>query len=176
MHASGRIPIVSIVGKSDAGKTTLLEGVVSELAARGYVVATCKHHAHEVDIDVPGKDSWRHARAGARVVMVASPAQLVTIRRLERELTLDEIADEAARAGCDVLVTEGFKRTAKARIEVVRRTRSRELISEPDELVALVTDDDGLDVPGVPRFALDDHRGVADFVERTFLGGARDGD
>ncbi|MCL4078460.1 molybdopterin-guanine dinucleotide biosynthesis protein B [Coriobacteriia bacterium Es71-Z0120] len=176
MDAPRRIPIVSIVGKSDAGKTTLLEGVVSELVARGYAVATCKHHAHEVDIDVPGKDSWRHARAGARVVMVASPSQLVTIRRLERELDLDEIAAEAARAGCDVLVTEGFKRVATVRIEVARRARSRELISEPHELVALVTDDESIEAPGVPRFALDDHRGVADFVERTFLKGARDGD
>lgn len=176
MDAVRRIPVVSIVGKSDAGKTTLLEGVVAELVARGYAVATCKHHAHEVHIDVPGKDSWRHARAGARVVMVASPAQLVTIRRLEGELTLDEIAAEASRAGCDLLVTEGFKRVAKARIEVARRARSRELISGPHELLALVTDDDGIEAPGVPRFALDDHRGVADFVERTFLSGARDGD
>lgn len=168
--------MVSIVGKSDSGKTTLLEGVVAELVARGYAVATCKHHAHDVDLDVAGKDSWRHARAGARVTMVASPSQFVTTRRVERELSLDEIAAEAERVGCDVLLTEGFKRVARVRIEVVRRARSRELISEPSELVALVTDDDGIEAPGVPRFALDDHRGVADFIEREFLRGAKHGD
>lgn len=167
---------MSIVGKSDSGKTTLLEGVVAELVARGYAVATCKHHAHDVDLDVAGKDSWRHARAGARVTMVASPSQFVTTRRVERELSLDEIAAEAERVGCDVLLTEGFKRVARVRIEVVRRARSRELISEPSELVALVTDDDGIEAPGVPRFALDDHTGVADFIEREFLRGGRDGD
>lgn len=167
---------MSIVGKSDSGKTTLLEGVVAELVARGYAVATCKHHAHDVDLDVAGKDSWRHARAGARVTMVASPSQFVTTRRVEREPSLDEIAAEAERVGCDVLLTEGFKRVARVRIEVVRRARSRELISEPSELVALVTDDDGIEAPGVPRFALDDHRGVADFIEREFLRGGRDGD
>lgn len=170
------IPVVSIVGKSDAGKTTLLEGVVAELVARGYAVATCKHHAHDVELDVAGKDSWRHARAGARMVMVSSPAQFVAVRRVERELSLDEIAAEAERAGCDLLLTEGFKRSARVRIEVVRRARSRELISDPSELVALVTDDDAIAAPGVPRFALDDHRGVADFVEREFLRGAGHGD
>ncbi|MCX8006673.1 MAG: molybdopterin-guanine dinucleotide biosynthesis protein B [Coriobacteriia bacterium] len=176
MSSAPGIPVVSIVGKSDVGKTTVLEGVVAELAARGYVVATCKHHAHEVDIDVAGKDSWRHARAGARVVMVASPSQLVTIRRLEEELSLDDIAAEAERAGCDLLVTEGFKRTARVRIEVVRRARSRELISAPSELVAIVTDDEGIDAPGVPRFSLGDRVALADFVEREFLRGVRDGD
>ncbi|MDI6711941.1 MAG: molybdopterin-guanine dinucleotide biosynthesis protein B [Anaerosomatales bacterium] len=176
MSGAHGIPVVSVVGKSDAGKTTLLEGVVAELVARGYAVATCKHHAHEVDLDVAGKDSWRHARAGARMVMVSSPAQFVVMRRVERELTLDEIAAEAARVGCDILLTEGFKRSARVRIEVVRRARSRELISDPSEIVALVTDDEGIEAPGVPRFALDDHRGVADFVEREFLRGARHGD
>jgi molybdopterin-guanine dinucleotide biosynthesis protein B len=54
------IPIVSIVGKSDSGKTTLLEKLVAELRSRGLRIATVKHDAHSFEIDHEGKDSWRH--------------------------------------------------------------------------------------------------------------------
>ncbi|GAB4289840.1 MAG: molybdopterin-guanine dinucleotide biosynthesis protein B [Coriobacteriia bacterium] len=164
---SATTPIISIVGKSDSGKTTVVERLVRELVARGYTVATCKHHVHEVDIDVPGKDSWRHARAGARVTMISSPTQFAVVRKVEGERTLEEIAEAAGDV--DLLVTEGFKRAGATRIEVSRRARSTELISEPDELAALVTDNDTLHVDGVPAFGLDDTKALADFVERAYL-------
>ncbi|MCE5204426.1 MAG: molybdopterin-guanine dinucleotide biosynthesis protein B, partial [Actinomycetia bacterium] len=72
-------------------------------------------------------------------------------------------------AGCDILVTEGFKRAGDVRIEVSRRGRSDEIISAPSELFALVTDNPDLQVPGVPRLDLDDHAGVVDLIERTFM-------
>lgn len=165
------IPVVSIVGKSDSGKTTLVEGVVRALVARGYRVATCKHHVHDVDIDIPGKDSWRHAHAGAAVSMISSPTQFALVRRVDTEQSLSAIAAEAVRGGCDILVTEGFKRAGDVRIEVSRHARSDGLISGPEELFALVTDNPDLDVAGVPRLDLNDHAGVADLIERSFLGG-----
>ena len=165
------IPVVSIVGKSDSGKTTLVEGVVRALVARGHRVATCKHHVHEVDIDIPGKDSWRHAHAGASVSMIASPSQFAVVRKVDEDQPLDVIAGEAMRGGCDILITEGFKRAGSVRIEVSRLARSDELISEPDELFALVSDNPELEVPGVPRFDLNDHAGVVDLIEASFLSG-----
>lgn len=170
------IPVVSVVGKSDSGKTTLMEGLIRALTARGYCVATCKHHVHEVDIDQPGKDSWRHARAGSRVTMISSPTQFAVVRALERERTLEEIAGEAEAGGCDILLTEGFKRAGNVRIEVSRLGRSDEMISTPGELFALVTDNPDLRPDGVPVIALDDVEALAGLVERTFLQGARDGD
>jgi len=53
-------PLISIVGKSDAGKTTLLEKLVGELKTRGYLIGTIKHDVHGFEIDHEGKDSWRH--------------------------------------------------------------------------------------------------------------------
>lgn len=85
MPSSRDIPIVSVVARSGTGKTTLVERMVAELVARGHRVATVKHHRHAVDIDVPGKDSWRHARAGAHVTMIDSPEQFVAISRVDRE-------------------------------------------------------------------------------------------
>ena len=160
------IPVVAFVGKSDSGKTTVVEAVVAELARRGWKVATVKHHVHDFDIDIPGKDSYRHSKAGSVVSMVSSPDKFAVIRKVDRELTLDEIA--AAAGDVDILIAEGFKRTARERIEVSRRERSEGLISTTEELVALVTDHASL--PGVPVFGMDDAEGIADLIEHRYLG------
>jgi molybdopterin-guanine dinucleotide biosynthesis protein B len=164
-----RIPVVSVVGKSDSGKTTVMEGLIRALTARGYRVATVKHHVHEVDIDVPGKDSWRHAHAGAVTTMISAPMQFAVVRVTERDRTLEELVDAAGDA--DVLLTEGFQRAGDVKIEVSRRARSTELINDPDSLFALVTDNPEYAALGVPAFGLDDSEGLAAFVERTFLTG-----
>lgn len=158
-------PIISIVGKSDAGKTTLIEKLVPELKRRGYRVATIKHDAHQFEIDHPGKDSYRHFHAGADWTLVGSPAKLAVVRRLDRELTLDEIA--ATISEVDVILTEGYKREARLRIEVSRRAHTTELISDRSELLALVAD-----YPielAVPQFELNDVVSLVDFIEAKIL-------
>jgi molybdopterin-guanine dinucleotide biosynthesis protein B len=172
-QAPRTVPVVSVVGKGDSGKTTFLEKLIRELTDRGVRVATVKHHVHDYDIDVPGKDSWRHGRAGAVTTMVSSPEKFALIRRVEREMTLAELARVAADSGCDLLLTEGFKREGTNRIEVSRVARSEELICAHDEMLALVTDNEALSCRDVPRFGLDDAAPVADLVYERFLGGER---
>jgi molybdopterin-guanine dinucleotide biosynthesis protein B len=160
------IPIVSIVGKSDSGKTTLLEKLIPELKRRGYRVATIKHDAHQFEIDHPGKDSYRHFHAGSDWTLIGSPTQLASVRRLDRELTLDEIA--ANISGVDIILTEGYKREAKRRIEGSRCARSTELISDPAELLAVAADYPiALDAP---VYDLNDAAGLVDLIEREVLG------
>ena len=159
------IPIVSIVGKSDSGKTTLLEKLIPELKKRGAIVATVKHDVHGFDIDVPGKDTWRHAQAGADIVFIANSRKTAMINKVKHDLSLDEIAELAD--GADILITEGYKRADKPKIEVSRKARSSELICSADELVAVVTDQQ-FDVD-VPLFDLDDATGLADLIESKFL-------
>lgn len=170
MTAGTGIPVVSVVGKSDSGKTTFLERLIRELAGRGYRVATVKHHVHDFDIDVPGKDSWRHAKAGAAVTMISAPDKFGVVRKVDHELSLEELV--AAAGDVDILLTEGFKRAGNVRIEVSRRARSEGIICEPHELWALVTDNIEAVPSGVPVFALDDAAGVADAVEAQFLRGS----
>jgi len=170
------IPVVSVVGMSDAGKTTFLEKLIHELTSRGFRVATAKHHAHDGDVDTEGKDSWRHARAGAMTTMVSSPRQFALIRKVEPEMSLVEMSLVAASSGCDILLTEGFKREGVNRIEISRLARSADLICEPSDMLALVTDNDELLCPGVPRFGLDDAGGVADLIETRFLSKPMAGD
>jgi len=161
------IPIICIVGRSGSGKTTLLEKLIPELKRRGYRVATIKHHVHPgFEIDQPGKDSWRHARAGSDHVFLVASDKVASIRRVDREPTLDEIA--VTIQDVDIILVEGFKWEAKPKIELLRAARSRELVCPPEDLLAVVSDLT-LPLPGVPRFELDDVPGLADLIETHFL-------
>lgn len=161
----GRTPIVSVVGKSGSGKTTFLEKLLPELKRRGYRVATVKHDAHGFEVDHPGKDSWRHARAGADAVVISSPRRIALIQHLNEEMSLDEMAHYIR--GVDIVITEGYKRGDKPKIEVSRRARSTDLICNEDELIAIVTDQR---FPlNVPHFDLEDAAGVANLLIEQFL-------
>jgi molybdopterin-guanine dinucleotide biosynthesis protein B len=156
------VPVFCIVGRSKSGRTTLVEKLIGELKRRGYRVGTIKHHAHPgFELDRPGKDTWRHARAGSDHVVIAAPDKVASIRRVDREPELQEIA--ATMTDVEIILTEGYLRTGTYRIEVVRAARSVEPICAPDELLALVTD---VAVPyDVPQFGLNDAAGLADFLE-----------
>ena len=117
--AAAQPALVAIVGKSDSGKTTLIEKVVPELVRLGLRVGTVKHDAHSFEIDHPGKDSWRHGQAGAYAYAIASPERLAFITRLDGELPLANIARRFF-AGFDLVVAEGYKRTAPHRVELFR--------------------------------------------------------
>ncbi|MCL6472298.1 MAG: molybdopterin-guanine dinucleotide biosynthesis protein B [Firmicutes bacterium] len=160
------IPVVSVVGKSNAGKTTFLEKLIAELKARGYRVATIKHNVHDFEIDHPGKDTYRHAKAGADTVIIATAHKMAMIKKLDKELPIQHIV-ELAGAGHDLIITEGYKRGPFPKIEVSRKEVSSELICSEDELIALVTDHPfPIDIP---HFGLDDAGGLANFLEKRFL-------
>jgi molybdopterin-guanine dinucleotide biosynthesis protein B len=161
------IPVVSVVGKSNSGKTTLLEKLIKELTRRGRRVVTIKHDAHSFDIDHEGKDTWRHFQAGAYATLISSPAKFAMVHRVEEELDLDQLVAQLG-GDADIVITEGYKRAAKPKIEVVRRARSTEPVCDVSELIALATDVDTLDL-GVPRFDINDFEGLCDLIEATFL-------
>jgi molybdopterin-guanine dinucleotide biosynthesis protein B len=162
------IPIVSVVGRSGSGKTTLLEKLIGELTARGRRIGTVKHHVHgRVQVDVPGKDSWRHRQAGAVAVSLASHAELILIRDVPAELPLPVIAHRLL-FDVDLILTEGFRSAGMPVIEVSRKALGAPLLCGPGEpLVAMVAD--WPTGASVPRFGLDDVPALADFLEQRFL-------
>jgi molybdopterin-guanine dinucleotide biosynthesis protein B len=158
------VPVVSVVGKSGVGKTTFLEKLIRELKRRGYRVGTIKHDWGGFEIDQPGKDTWRHAQAGSDVVVISSPHKMAMIRRVDAELSLDEIV--ATLPPLDIVITEGFKAANKPKIEVVRSAVAHELLFSERDLLAVVTDRPF--AVSVPHFGLDDAAGVAALLEDTF--------
>ncbi len=161
------VPVVSVVGRSNVGKTTLLEKLIAELKRRGYRVATIKHDVHGFEIDRPGKDTWRHAQAGSDVVVLAGPDRLALIARTGGELPLDEIVARLPLA-VDIVLTEGYKHGDRAKIEVARAACGRELLCRGEELLALATDEAHPEVR-VPQYSLDDASGLADLLVETYL-------
>jgi len=161
------IPIISIVGKSDSGKTTLIEKLIPELTRRGYRIATVKHDIHGFEVDQEGKDSWRHKQAGAHTVVISSPNKVALIRDVGKDLTLDEIREKLIE-DVDLILSEGYKKDVQPKIEILRKEKHRELLcTKEDNLVAIISDKK-FDI-GVSCFFLDDIKGVADFIERKFL-------
>jgi len=159
-------PVICVVGRSKVGKTTLLEKLIPELKGRGYRVATIKRHAHPgFDIDYPGKDTWRHAQAGSDHVIIAAPDKVASIRRVAREPALDELV--AAINDVDLILTEGYKRSSRPKIEILRAAHHSSPLCTPSELLALVSD---FLLPfDVPCFGLDDAAGVVDLIEAEFF-------
>ena len=158
--------IISVVGKSHTGKTTLLESLIAELKQRGYRVAIIKHSHHPNDLDTTNKDTWRFSQAGSVFSALNSLDNLAVYRRIDDFFDPREIADNIMWE-YDLLLTEGFKGSNYPKIEVHRRELGPELVTDPERLLAVVTDAP-LDV-AVPQFAHGEVAKVADLIEGILL-------
>jgi molybdopterin-guanine dinucleotide biosynthesis protein B len=148
------------VGKSESGKTTLIERLIPELKRRGYRIGIVKHAHHGFDMDREGKDSYRHRQAGADTVMIASPGQIAMIKDVPSEC-LDDLISYFN--DMDLLITEGFKSDRAPKIEIFRAERHQHpACLEDDSLMAMVSDT-RLDV-AVPQFATTAIQAIADFI------------
>ena len=165
------IPIVSVVGASNSGKTTFLEKLVPELSRRGYRIGTVKHDVHGFEMDKEGKDTWKHRRAGAQTVAISSPSMVASIRSTEGEMDLDELAGRYFWRE-DILITEGYKRSHYPKIEIFRSAVEKEPLCGPQDNLAAVVTDDEIQTE-VPRFGFDQVEKVADFIEERYLKGRK---
>jgi molybdopterin-guanine dinucleotide biosynthesis protein B len=142
--------IISIIGRKNAGKTTLTVALASELRRRNYRVMTIKHGHHSAQVDREGTDSWRHFHEGkAERVLLATPGLRAVIERSEDEYDPVALARRYL-AGADIVLAEGYKRSDLPKIEVYRSSLSDPPLYDPkapnaDEWVAIVTDDIRLD-------------------------------
>jgi len=158
-------PIVSIVGKSESGKTTLLEKLIAELKSRGYRVATVKHAPNESSFDEPGKDSWRHVQAGSQAAVISSSDKLVLIKPLEQEAGFEQIAHLLGE-DYDIILAEGFSQGDTPKIEVHRK-QAGPLLPRARKRIAIATDEP-LETKA-RQFSLEDTKGIADLLEKGFL-------
>lgn len=157
-----------LVGWSNSGKTTLMIALLEFLTARGVRVSTLKHSHHAMDIDRPGKDSWRHRYAGAGEVLVASARRWAIVHELaddEVEPTLDELL--ARLSPTDLVLVEGFKRERHQKLEVFRPSTGEEPLWPKDPTIIAVATDEPL--PGCDRLILDinDPPAIARFILTT---------
>jgi len=165
------IPVLSIVGSSDCGKTTLLENLIRELSGRGYKVGTIKHDVHGFEIDKEGKDTYRHKQAGAHSVLISSPWKYALISDVDSEKSLDEIAGFMPLE-LDIILTEGFKSAVKPKIEIFRKNHSDELLcaDDPTLVVVATNDKNNSALEGINNILdLDNTKEIADFIEKHYI-------
>ena len=156
--------VYGVIGWKNSGKTNLMERLVAEISGRGFSVSTVKHVHHAVDLDHPGKDTFRHRQAGAREVVLASADRLAIM--VEHRGPEPELPAVLARlAPVDLVLVEGYKRDAHPKIEVWRAETGHPLIQPGDPLVRAVATDAELSLP-VPVLDLNDTGAVADFILR----------
>jgi len=158
-------PIVCFVGRSNSGKTTLIERLILELTGAGYRVATIKHAGHGFDLDTEGKDSWRHKRAGASQVVVLSKGSLAMFTDVADELPVEEIRDRFINKDIDLIIAEGWKSEGFPKIVVVRE-ELREVDVSLKGLIA-VASIKPIEVD-VPWFDRDDVQGLAKIITTRF--------
>lgn len=157
--------LYGVVGWKNAGKTGLMERLVSEITGRGISVSTVKHAHHTFDVDHPGKDSHRHRVAGAREVLLASRKRIALMHELrdEDEPTLEVLLQRLGPV--DLVLVEGYKRDAHPKVEAHRAETGNPLIATDDPTVRAVASDTPLELDR-PVFDLDDTKAIADFILR----------
>ena len=163
--SASNTPVFGITGWKNSGKTTLVVRLVEEFTARGFRVSTVKHDHHAFDIDREGTDSHRHRVAGASEVALVSGRRWALMHELrdDDEPALGEIL--ARLSPCDLVLIEGYKREAHAKIEARRADARQQTPLAPDDPHILAVANDRREPDeSLPQFDLDDIPAIADFI------------
>jgi molybdopterin-guanine dinucleotide biosynthesis protein B len=162
--ATDRPPIISFVGHSGSGKTTFVEKAIALLVDAGLKIAVIKHDVHGFEMDRPGKDSWRHKKAGATATIVSSPSQIGLVMDADHDHSPEALARWVGFA--DLIITEGYKSEPLPKIEVFRPHATGDnapLCRDDPALLAIVTDA-SVDCR-VPLFGTTDIESVVNFIK-----------
>lgn len=172
-HAMQRHRLVfGLAGRSGAGKTTLAEALIRQISDRGLVISSIKHAHHEMDPDTPGKDSWRHRRAGVRQMLISSPWRRVLFTETPdgKEAGLDSLLN--ALDPCDCVLVEGFKAIAFPKLEIWREASGEPpLYRDHPGIRAIATDSpDAKALAGcrLPKLDLNNAEAICDFILTDF--------
>ncbi|MET4045545.1 molybdopterin-guanine dinucleotide biosynthesis protein B [Bradyrhizobium sp. RT6a] len=155
--------VIGLAGWSGAGKTTLLTRLIPHFNALGLRVSVIKHAHHRFDVDVPGKDSWRHREAGAAEVLVASSNRWALMHELRgaMEPRLPELLSKLSAV--DLVVVEGFKREPHRKIEVHRAANDKPLLFPDDPGIFGIAADVAIETR-LPTVHLDDIAAAAELL------------
>jgi molybdopterin-guanine dinucleotide biosynthesis protein B len=159
------VKIFGFAGYSGSGKTTLIEQLIPLFIGRGLAVSLIKHAHHTFEIDQPGKDSFRHRKAGCTEVLVTSSRRWALIHELRGapEPPLEELVKRMSP--CDLLLVEGFKREGIPKLEVFRAEVGEPLIHPHDQNIVAIASDKRVET-ALPQFDLNRPTAIADFIVR----------
>tara|TARA_Y100000739_G_C20539786_1_gene432991 strand:- start:322 stop:828 length:507 start_codon:yes stop_codon:yes gene_type:complete len=156
--------IFGITGNKNSGKTHLTERLVTTMCNRGLSVSTIKHAHHDADIDQPGRDTYRHRKAGAQQVVLSTKNRLaIMTENLNRtDKTLKEIIDVMDEV--DIVIVEGYKNSLHPKIETYRKKAGSDLLANSNSSIKAICSDTPLTGMKVPVFELDDTHRIVNFI------------
>jgi molybdopterin-guanine dinucleotide biosynthesis protein B len=156
--------VLGIAGWSGSGKTTLIVQLIPLLARRGIRVATLKHAHHSFDVDVPGKDSYEHRKAGACEVLVSSARRWVQMHEIGdgAEATLPELLTRLSP--CDLVLVEGFKSERHPKLEVFRSVVGKTPLHPEDPCIVAIASNQDFPGAGIPVVDINDIPAVGNIV------------
>jgi molybdopterin-guanine dinucleotide biosynthesis protein B len=167
-----KIPLISIVGTSNSGKTTFIEKLIPVFKEKGLRVATIKHHHLDFEIDKVGKDTYRHKEAGSSMVILSSPYKIAFVRDVEKEVPLRDIVSRYID-DADIIITEGYKKEDTPKIEIFQHTKNVTPLCLYDTTILAIVTDKHIDTD-IPQFSMDDVEGVAKFINIALRLGVKD--
>ena len=156
--------VFGLAGFSGAGKTTLAEILIADFTARGMRVASIKHAHHDFDPDQPGKDSWRHRKAGAVEMIISSARRRVKFTEAPDgdEADLNTLLGEINPA--DLVLIEGYKTIDFPKIEIFRARLGHPFIHETCPGVELIATDSPLEGCPLPQLDLNTPDAIAEAI------------
>jgi len=154
--------IITVTGRSNSGKTTLVEKLIREFNDQGMKISSIKSIRHDFDIDHPGKDSFRHKNAGAHSSAITNGKVFAVVSDNEEKLTPVDLAEKYFNDS-DLVIIEGYKEGNTVKIEVIGDSKEEPLfLSGVDNIRAIVTDKDI--TAELPVFKRNDASGVAAWI------------
>lgn len=155
--------LFGFIGRSGAGKTTIITDVIECLRIDGFTVSAIKRAHDGFDVDKPGKDSWRLREAGCREVMLVGDRRWALLREYREDAEPDPLALAQRMGDVDVVLFEGFRGAAIPMIEVYRPSLNLPVLWKSSPSVVAIATDEKVDCP-LPVLNLEAPQGVTDFV------------
>mgnify|MGYP003957085579 FL=1 len=159
--SSKDVTIISIAGKQNAGKTTLIKDLIPKLKEHGYRVGTLKYNIRKFDIDHEGKDTYKYSSSGADSVAISTLSEFVVMKKTAKPLTLQEII-EAHFSDVDVVLVEGYREDGYPRIRIIGSQDTNAVKTDSENELLLVnekTENSCFSIDGINR--------ARDFIEKS---------
>lgn len=157
--------VFGFAGYSGSGKTTLIEQLVPQFVMRGLKVSLIKHAHHGFDIDLPGKDSYRHREAGCSEVLITSSQRWVLVHELRGEQEQNLHYQLKRLSPCDLVLVEGFKKEPIPKLEIHRAAMQQPLLHPDDPYIVAIAADSTISAR-LPVLDLNDVEQIASFILR----------
>jgi len=168
------LPLIGFSAYSGTGKTTLLEQIIPLLVAQGLNVALVKHSHHDIEMDTPGKDSYRLRKAGASQVVLAGTHRSICFHEYEQAHD-SELIEQLALLNTqdlDLVLVEGYRDQPFPKIELHRSELKKPFLYQQDNnIIALICDamiqqniKSGVIECNLPLFNFDDLHSLSKFI------------